>query len=44
MAAAGVVIGDDVGDIEVKLSNVGSVAVATVPYDVGRMGLSEDDR
>jgi hypothetical protein len=44
MAAAGVVIGDDVGEIEAKLGNVVSVEVATVPGDVGGMELSGDDR
>ena len=44
MAVAGVVIGGDVGEIEAKLGNVGSVAVATVPDDVGEMELSGDDR
>jgi hypothetical protein len=42
MAVAGVVIGDDV-EIEAKLGNVGSVAVATVPDGVGGMELSGDD-
>jgi len=44
MAAAGVVVGDNVGEIEAKLGNVGSVAVATVPGDVGGMEPSGDDR
>lgn len=43
MAAAGVVVGDDVGEIEAKLGNVGSVAVATVPDEVGGMEPGGDD-
>ena len=44
IAAAGVVVGNDVGEIEAKVGNVGSVGVATVPGDVGGMELSGDDR
>lgn len=44
IAAAGVVAGDDVGEIEAKVGNVGPVAVATVPGDVGGIELSGDNR
>jgi hypothetical protein len=43
MAAAGLVVGDDVGEIGAKLDNIGSVAVATVPDNVGGMEPSGDD-
>jgi len=44
IAAAGVVVGDDVGEIEDKLDNVGPVAVATLPGGVSGMELSGDNR
>ena len=44
MAAAGVVVGEDVGEIEARLGNAESVAAATVPDDVGGAELSGDDR